>query len=169
MGEMADFFLFSHYDVDNFDDDAMSNYYRRRYHYNTRHYDPTYYSRRAAVCERCGAKYENLYRSIADTAKAARNDGWQIEHNTKGYEWYCSDCKAAHDFESVINSEENTIDENTKQPTNAIRWEHLGGDEWCCPRCAFVITTEGSWEYPTDKYCRECGQKMDVDTDNEDY
>lgn len=23
------------------------------------------------------------------------------------------------------------------------RWEHLGGDEWCCSACGFVITTEG--------------------------
>ena len=21
------------------------------------------------------------------------------------------------------------------------RWEHLGGDEWCCSACGFVITT----------------------------
>ena len=25
------------------------------------------------------------------------------------------------------------------------RWAHLGGDEWCCSVCGFVITTEGSW------------------------
>lgn len=103
MGEMADFMLLSHYDVDNFDDDALSNYYRRRYRHYNRPYDPTYYSRQAAVCESCGAKYENLYRSVADTAKAARDDGWQIEYNGAGYEWYCPKCKAAHDFESVIN------------------------------------------------------------------
>lgn len=24
------------------------------------------------------------------------------------------------------------------------RWAHLGGDEWCCSACGFVITTEGS-------------------------
>ena len=41
------------------------------------------------------------------------------------------------------------------------RWEHLGGDEWCCPVCGFVITTEGSWDKPTKKYCEECGAKMD--------
>ena len=41
------------------------------------------------------------------------------------------------------------------------RWEHLGGDEWCCPVCGFVMTTEGSWDKPTKKYCEDCGAKMD--------
>ena len=40
-------------------------------------------------------------------------------------------------------------------------WSHLGGDEWCCTNCGEVITTEGSWEKPTKKYCNECGAKMD--------
>lgn len=43
------------------------------------------------------------------------------------------------------------------------RWEHLGGDEWCCSACGFVITTEGSWDKPTKKYCEDCGAKMDGD------
>lgn len=34
-------------------------------------------------------------------------------------------------------------------------------DEWCCPVCSFVITTEGSWDKPTKKYCEDCGTKMD--------
>lgn len=41
------------------------------------------------------------------------------------------------------------------------RWIHLGGDEWCCSACGFVITTEGSWDKPTKKYCEDCGAKMD--------
>lgn len=41
------------------------------------------------------------------------------------------------------------------------RWVHLGSDEWCCSECGFVITTEGSWDEPTGKYCTECGAKMD--------
>lgn len=41
------------------------------------------------------------------------------------------------------------------------RWIHLGGDEWCCSACGFVITTEGSWEKPTQKYCEDCGAKME--------
>ena len=46
-------------------------------------------------------------------------------------------------------------------PVIHARWEHLGGDEWCCTACGNVITTEGSWEKPTKKYCDECGAKMD--------
>lgn len=48
------------------------------------------------------------------------------------------------------------------------RWEHLGGDEWCCSACGFVITTEGSWDKPTKKYCEDCGAKMDGGADHED-
>lgn len=39
-------------------------------------------------------------------------------------------------------------------------WIHLGGDEWCCPACRNVITTEGSWEKPTQKFCSECGADL---------
>lgn len=31
--------------------------------------------------------------------------------------------------------------------------------------CCFVITTEGSWDKPTKKYCEDCGAKMDGDSD----
>lgn len=41
------------------------------------------------------------------------------------------------------------------------RWAHLGEDEWCCTCCGFVITTEGAWEEPAEKYCSYCGAKMD--------
>lgn len=41
------------------------------------------------------------------------------------------------------------------------QWAHLGGDEWWCSACGFVITTEGSWDKPTKKYCEDCGAKMD--------
>ena len=47
------------------------------------------------------------------------------------------------------------------------RWEHLGGDEWCCSACGFVLTTEGSWDKPTKKYCEDCGAKMDGGADRE--
>ena len=40
------------------------------------------------------------------------------------------------------------------------RWEHLGGDEWCCSNCGHVIFTEGSWEEPDAKFCEECGADM---------
>lgn len=41
------------------------------------------------------------------------------------------------------------------------RWVHLGGDEWCCSAWGFVITTDGSWDKPTKKYCEDCGAKID--------
>lgn len=46
------------------------------------------------------------------------------------------------------------------------QWAHLGGDEWCCSACGFVITTEGSWDKPTKKYCEDCGAKMDGGDNN---
>ena len=47
------------------------------------------------------------------------------------------------------------------------RWEHLGGDEWCCSACGFALTTEGSWDKPTKKYCEDCGAMMDGGADHE--
>lgn len=41
------------------------------------------------------------------------------------------------------------------------KWAHLGGDEWSCSCCGFVKHTEGSWEKPDEKYCEDCGAKMD--------
>ena len=46
-------------------------------------------------------------------------------------------------------------------PVRHGRWAHLGGDEWCCSACGFVITTEGSWDKPIKKYCEDCGARMD--------
>ena len=43
---------------------------------------------------------------------------------------------------------------------------YAGVDEWCCSACGFVITTEGSWDKPTKKYCEDCGAKMDGGADN---
>lgn len=45
------------------------------------------------------------------------------------------------------------------------KWIHLGVDEWCCSACGFVITTEGSWDKPTKKYCEDCGTRMDGGTE----
>lgn len=50
---------------------------------------------------------------------------------------------------------------NQYSPAVHSRWAHIGGDEWCCPVCGFFITTEGSWDKPTRKYCEDCGTKMD--------
>lgn len=45
------------------------------------------------------------------------------------------------------------------------KWIHLGGDEWCCSACGFVITTEGSCDKPTKKYYEDCGTRMDGGTE----
>ena len=52
-------------------------------------------------------------------------------------------------------------------PVVYTRWAHLGGDEWCCSACGFVLTTEGSWDKPTKKYCEDCGAKMEGGADND--
>lgn len=52
-------------------------------------------------------------------------------------------------------------------PVAHAHWVHLGGDEWCCSACGFVISTEGSWDNPTKKYCEDCGAKMDRGNENE--
>ena len=46
-------------------------------------------------------------------------------------------------------------------PVRRGRWAHRGVDEWCCPVFGFVITSEGSWDKPTKKYCEDCGARMD--------
>lgn len=56
---------------------------------------------------------------------------------------------------------------NYAAPVVHGQWTHLGGDEWCCSVCGFVITTEGSWDKPAKKYCEDCGAKMDGGADNE--
>lgn len=72
----------------------------------------------------------------------------EYDHYTSGYEEAVDtveDFPSAADVAPVVHS----------------RWAHIGGDEWCCPVCGFVITTEGSWDKPTKKYCENCGAKMD--------
>ena len=68
---------------------------------------------------------------------------------------------------NAFRNRQDIIDLINNQPTvDAVpvvhgRWAHLGGDEWCCSVCGFVITTEGSWDKPTKKYCEDCGAKME--------
>lgn len=52
------------------------------------------------------------------------------------------------------------------EPVKHVEWTHLGGDEWRCTHCGEVIHTEGGWEKPTYKYCRECGARMDGGEEN---
>lgn len=77
------------------------------------------------------------------------------------------DAHADADDEQGCGLLEDVIWEVDAQPTADVapvvygRWTHLGGDEWCCSACGFVITTEGSWDKPTKKYCEDCGTKME--------
>lgn len=73
---------------------------------------------------------------------------------------YGSDREKYDAWDEIIDSLEN-IPAADVVPVVYTRWAHLGGDEWCCPACGFVITTEGSWDKPTKKYCENCGEKMD--------
>ena len=66
----------------------------------------------------------------------------------------------------ICTQEINSIPAADVVPVVHTRWAHLGGDEWCCPLCGFVITTEGSWDKPTKKYCEDCGAKMDGGNSN---
>ena len=65
-------------------------------------------------------------------------------------------------IESVLEYAEN-LPAADVAPVVHGRWVHLGGDEWCCSACGFVITTEVSWDKPTKKYCEDCGAKMDLE------
>lgn len=51
-------------------------------------------------------------------------------------------------------------------PERHGEWIHLGGDEWGCSCCGFVISTESSRKHPMSEglcndYCSHCGAKMD--------
>lgn len=68
---------------------------------------------------------------------------------------YCGYCTEDIDISSIPVAD--------VAPVRHGRWAHLGGDEWCCTNCGNVINTEGSWEQPYQKYCDECGAKMDLE------
>lgn len=91
------------------------------------------------------AEYQNTENLIKQGEK-------QLDSLAEGY------TEAAH----IIKRLSPTVD---AVPVVHTRWGHLGGDEWICPACGFVITTEGSWDKPTKKYCEDCGARMDGDSD----
>ena len=84
-------------------------------------------------------------------------DLFQCEELDKGKPW---DGHTSKDVRRLL-----SIPAADVAPVVHGRWVHLGGDEWCCSACGFVITTEGSWDKPTKKYCEDCGAKMDGDDD----
>lgn len=81
-------------------------------------------------------------------------------------------CDKEHANEHFICGIETVLEYAESLPTADVapmvhtRWEHLGGDEWCCSACGFVITTEGSWDKPSKKYCEDCGSMMDGGAEN---
>lgn len=79
----------------------------------------------------------------------------------------CNERRKALAFSAEMARQERTIADLRQQLSfmQQARWAHLGGDEWCCSACGFVITTEGSWDKPTKKYCEDCGARMDGDDD----
>jgi hypothetical protein len=83
-------------------------------------------------------------------------------------EWFMPYAHAGESIDAdVVISDIKGMKAANVAPVVLGRWVHLGGDEWCCSACGFVITTEGSWDKPTKKYCEDCGAKMDGGADNE--
>ena len=77
-------------------------------------------------------------------------------------EWFMPYAHAGESIDAdVVISDIKGMKAANVAPVVLGRWVHLGGDEWCCSACGFVITTEGSWDKPTKKYCEDCGAKMD--------
>lgn len=61
----------------------------------------------------------------------------------------------------IIRSAVRKLPDADAVPVSHGHWAHLGGDEWCCSNCGFIIATEGSWEHPERKFCENCGAKID--------
>lgn len=105
MGEMADYIFDAFYNIDTFDEIGLEppkKWYKRACHQKNDS-DPYYYSRKAAICEICGAAFTDLCVSVSLTAANARREGWQIERIGPAlYSWYCPKCKAVHDFKDVV-------------------------------------------------------------------
>ena len=79
-------------------------------------------------------------------------------------EWFMPYAHAGESIDAdVVISDIKGMKAANVAPVVLGRWVHLGGDEWCCSACGFVITTEGSWDKPTKKYCEDCGAKMDIE------
>lgn len=85
----------------------------------------------------------------------------------KDLEALCVDGKMIGDENHTFVDFADVINVIANQPTADVQkvrhgeWCHIDGDEWCCSYCGHIVSTEGSWEKPTKKYCSECGAKMD--------
>lgn len=100
----------------------------------------------------------------------AMNAGARAIENTKRYHGavYTKDVFSESPQEIPYLQAAKVLRETSDAPADIVvapvvhgRWMHLGGDEWCCSACGFVITTEGSWDKPAKKCCEDCGAKMD--------
>lgn len=58
-----------------------------------------------------------------------------------------------------VTAERDDLKKNAR-PVVRGEWKNIGGDEWVCTACGFVISTEGSWEKPEKKFCEDCGADM---------
>lgn len=107
------------------------------------------------------AKHIEKEATIADMPGAKAVSLHDIYRVIAGHSYYHGDRILAALTCIAEGKEANPVRPADVAPVVHTRWAHLGGDEWCCPVCGFVITTEGSWDKPTKKYCEDCGAKMD--------
>ena len=99
----------------------------------------------------------------------AMNAGARAIENTKRYHGtvYTKDVFSESPQEIPYLQAAKVLRETSNAPAADVspvvygRCVHLGGDEWCCSACGFVISTEGSWDKPDKKYCEDCGTKME--------
>lgn len=97
---------------------------------------------------------------------ARYKDAEKLEQRLRDFSDWCRDNRK-DGVDLVLNCMLADIPTVDVQEVKHGRWAHLGGDEWCCTCCGFVITTEGSWKKPTGKYCSNCGAKIDGEENEE--
>lgn len=95
---------------------------------------------------------DTIYREDAIKAINARTDWYQVTCNGK---------------QIAVMLMAKDVNETLEKVPPADRpqgeWKHLGGDEWLCSNCGYVVWTEGSWEHPLERgkdYCEHCGAHM---------
>ena len=93
--------------------------------------------------------------ALIDFCKKIIHDRWN--ETTAPVSW-------SHAYADFINDINNQPAADVA-PVKHGHWSHLGGDEWCCSNCGQIVTTEGSWERPWQKFCPNCGARMDGDAD----
>lgn len=107
-------------------------------------------------------KAEDVYKALEEVPSADRPNEviYGNEHNCimtvfgecSYAETGCGDCAVVEKVRKALSAD---------RPQG--EWKHLGGDEWLCSECGYVIWTEGSWEHPLERgkdYCEHCGAKM---------